>query len=221
MKNLITTFGVLLVLVVSQNPAVAVIGFEGLHNMVNETMVWLGPDVSVVERDFFGELGPCTSDLIIDIPEARTHTNLIGALEASDSAFTIEFHCSFDMEQYLPVYQDRVEVSASTSAMFTISEPCNYQVNCSRTGSIGGAVTMIRMGTAEFFELSSDEDEFSTSGQIVEPGTYFIMGGIKQVGFPENESYIAGEYQFDFRLEEESAVATDTKSWDGIKSLYR
>ncbi len=220
MKTLLHVFVGILILAASQNRAEAVIEYPGyICNMVNQTSVWVDMDDSSSKSEIVLEQGAFSSVLAIEHSNAITHSAVEAFVFADESYFSIEYHGSAAMEKYLPV--DRIEVNSHVSVSFAISSPCSYQASGISEGSMGDSLVLFHYESGEILYLSEGEEEFEISGRLVEPGTYIVSGGLRQVDFPEFESVMDGQYDFEFVLTEESAVATEDMSWDDIKSLYR
>ena len=220
MKSLLHVFVGILILAACQNQAEAAIEYPGyVCNMVNQTSVWVADDDSINLSEMVLEQGFFSSALDIENSHAATHSAVESSVFADESNISVEYHGSASMERYDPV--DRAEVHSYISVSFTISSPCSYQTSGSSEGSIGESLVIFHHESGEILLRSQGEEEFEISGRLVEPGTYTVNGGLRQVDFPEDESHVEGQYSFEFVLAEESAVATEDMSFGNIKSLYR
>jgi len=223
MKTLMCVFITGLILVDVASQVWAEIEYNSSsHRLIRSDMQAYEDDNVISEKDEFQGSGEFSSDLELSADYAQTHVAQQSDVFMGESQFIIDYQGSGDMRISAENAPDYPRVCSSVSLLFTISSPCNYQLQWSKTGSIGQDVLLLNMDSGEYLFRLDEESSREITGQITTPGRYIFAGGFHQNGV--EGQYVVdmqGTMEFEFNLVEAGIVGTEHKTWADVKSLYR
>jgi len=207
------------------NIAMAELGFNYLERSSYSILTdWHDHEYTLIEGLSSGASGLFHQDLSSTRFGVEAHSYHHSLIENTDGVLAI--NGNFNAQIVYPfsyVISPYPQTRNAITLIFSCTNPVNYTLEVQSAGYQTKNLEIFRIdgGNESFEDIQLTSGEYTSSGHLPGPGVYQIKVEYDIAILPGDFMTETGSMDFVFVATEEGTVATESQSWNQVKTLFR